>query len=458
MFVYVPRSRALPAHFTMYPKLSILAPLLVLGGFVNSRAAFGQPLPAPPPGVATARAGRTGIRELPTSDGMTVDQAVERFLKENLELRTMHDEIAMASADVEAAGQAPQALLLTEARVGGIKTRKIQPRELISRAWINTLVARAARCVVEAQYQDAVRTRVDTLYGAFVDVQSAQTTVSAAEAALRGMDELLKLAQGLQKAGQVSEAAVVANRVNREIDASSLDEAKIALLKAELVLADLLNCSVAQIEQAKVPAELEIAIGRVTESPPLDELIQTALTHRPDLRAYQLGIHRAQLDWLKALIEPLTQITTYRLPDGVELAPKGQAAKAPAARSMSLVTLPMPVFNRGKLKRSAINVDQTRTELTQLERKVRLEVSQARMNYDLARKTVNRFRDQVFPLVQSQRDGSFQQWKEGEATMADFLQAQSKSNETAVRFQNARVSLRRSMLALNTAVGKRVMP
>ena len=101
------------------------------------------------------------------------------------------------------------------------RTYNIQPRELIPRSWINTLVARAAKRVIEAQYDDAVRKRVDSLYTAFVDVQAAQMTVGSAEAALRGMDRLLELAPALRSSGQVTEVPVASTKTDREIGAAS---------------------------------------------------------------------------------------------------------------------------------------------------------------------------------------------------------------------------------------------
>ena len=97
-----------------------------------------------------------------------------------------------------------------------------------------------------------------------------------------------------------------------------------------------------------------------------------AITHRPDLRAYRLGLDRAQLDRLKALIEPLNQITVYRLPDGLALPGRTETGRGCARPPGvgSLVTLPMVVLNQGALQRAAINVEQTRTELANIEHKV----------------------------------------------------------------------------------------
>jgi len=388
---------------------------------------------------------------------MTLDQAVDRFLKENLELRAMSDEIPMAQADVEAAGQPPQAYVLIKVGTNGIKTWHVQPRELILKRWVQTLVARAAKRVLEAQYQDAVRTRVDDLSTAFVDVQAAQMSVSFAEVALRGLERLLQVAQSLQKAAQVSNVDVASSKTECELGASSLEEAKTALHKAKLVLANLLNLPDAEVDRLKVRFDLESSTFRSPAAPSVEELIRIALTHRPDLHAYRLGLHRAQLDWLKALVEPLNQITVCPLPERLELVAMRQQGNAFAGSLSVLVSLPTTIRNRGALDRATINVGQTRTEVVRIERKVILEVRQARLDYEQSRATVDRFRKEIMPNARATRDNRFRQFTAGEGPLADYLESQRKYNDRALQYRNTLIRHRRSMLTLNTAVGERMM-
>ena len=87
----------------------------------------------------------------------------------------------MARADVETAGQPPQAYLLIDVGVGGIKTADGPSREPASARWVRILAARAALRVLEAQYDAAVRTRVNSLHTAFVDVREARDPVNYAK-------------------------------------------------------------------------------------------------------------------------------------------------------------------------------------------------------------------------------------------------------------------------------------
>jgi outer membrane protein, heavy metal efflux system len=387
-----------------------------------------------------------------------LNQAVDRFLKENLELRAMRQEIPMAQADVEAAGQPPQEYLLVEVGPNGIRTSRIRPLELIPRRWVDTWVARAVKRVLEAQYQDAVRTRVDNVYTAVVDLDAAQKSVSFNEVGLRGLETLLKLQMGLQKTGQISDAEVVKIKNHRESGAIAVAESKTALQKAKLKLANLLNLKDAEGAQLKVIVDMDGTTSRPRNPPPIEELIRMALNQRPDLKAYRLGVERAQLDWLKAVIEPLNQIALRPWPDPKNGAGNRQLGQGLPGSMTSLITLPTTVHNRGKLKRAAINAEQARTELTRVERAVVLEVRQARLEYDQSRSTCDRLQNEILPNTQIIRDNSHRQYLGGQVPLTDYLAGQQEYNDRVLQYVNAQVRLRRSALALDTAVGERVIP
>jgi cobalt-zinc-cadmium efflux system outer membrane protein len=320
------------------------------------------------------------------------------------------------------------------------------------------LVARAVKRVLEAQYEDAVRTRVDRLYTAFIDLEEAQRSVSFSESGLRGLESLLKLQLNLEKTGQTSAADVARIKTRRDLSASAVLESKAVLQKAKLDLANLLNLSDIEAVELKVSGDLEGTTNQPRRLAPTEEMIRLALSQRPDLKAYRLGLARAHLDWLKVLIEPLNQVVWRRWPGEIVGAGARQERKAPPGNMTALITLPTMVRNRAKLKRASINVEQSRTELAKVERAVVLEVHQARLEYDQARSACDIFRNEVLPKAEQLRDTLFRQFSGGEVTLTDYLSAQQEYNDRIFQAIKASVRLRRSALALNTAVGARIMP
>jgi outer membrane protein, heavy metal efflux system len=391
-------------------------------------------------------------------DGMTLGQAIDRFLKENLELRAMRDEIAMARADVEAAGQPPQAHLLIDVGVGGIETRLVQPGEFILARWARILAARAAMRVTEAQYDDAVRTRLDNLCTAFVNAQEARTRVDFAGVNLRGIQGLVSRSETLVKIGQIKQADLSELKTRRDLAALARAEAEITLRKTTLVLANLLNLPDADAEKLRLSDDEAETAATAREAPAVEDLILRARDHRPDLRAYRLGLERAQLEWLKALVEPLNQIKVHPWPEPPDSLRARQPRNEQIWRVTAIVTLPTTIRNRGVLKRAAINVAQTRTELAKVERGVVLDVRKARMDYEQYRSTLDRLRQEIIPEARKARDDVFRLFQGGEISLTESLDAQRDFNERLHQYREGIFRLRRSMLALDTAVGERIMP
>jgi cobalt-zinc-cadmium efflux system outer membrane protein len=382
-----------------------------------------------------------------------LDQAVERFLKENLELRAMRDEVLMAQADIEAAGQPPQAYRLITVGTNGIKTWHIQPRSPILKPWIQILVARTIERAREAQYQDAVRLRVDELYTAYLDVDEAQVWERYGKAALQGSERLLQFTRDMQKSGIISQGDGMRVHTEHEIAALKVAETATALRKARLVLASMLGLPDATVDQLRLHDDQADSNTAPPDAPPTEELLRSAVIHRPDLRAHRLGLLRALLDWLKALIEPLDQIRLDLWPDRPDLVRPGHDGNAAPRGISAVVTLPTAVRNRAMLKRATINVRQTKTELARVERQVGLDVRTASFDYRQARSAA-RSRREALDHARTLRDSEFKQYQKGEVSSATFLEAQRKYNDVLTLYLKETIRLGRSKLLLKTAVGE----
>ena len=299
--------------------------------------------------------------------GLTLDQAVDRLLKQNLELRGQHAEIDMAAADIEAAGQPPRASLFIDVGLDGIRLRTTRFHELIPRRWADTLVALKAKRVLEALYQDAERLLVDKLYTAFVNLQSAENRAAFAKKTFRGVENLHKRMETFEKARAIEPSALARAKAEREVAAIAAGDAEAELKKSRFVLGNLLNLPDAEVGRLRVSDDPKNITSPAGDPPAADELIRRALHHRPDLRAYRLGVERAQADWLKALVEPLSQITFGPWLERRDRPGPRRAGHAPARGLGFVITEPASIRNRGALKRAEINLKQARTQLAKVE-------------------------------------------------------------------------------------------
>jgi cobalt-zinc-cadmium efflux system outer membrane protein len=402
--------------------------------------------------------------------GLTLDQAIEMLVRENLDLRSKSLELPQADADILTAGLRANPLLFGDGQLvpygqydsvtnpGGPAQYDANislPFDVTRKRVARQRVAVQAKRVLEAQYQDAVRQGISNLYTAYVDVLSARETVRFATASVNGLNKLVDATKAQHQQTLKSQMDVNQTTIQRDAAALGLMEAEAALYNARLSLAVLLNIP----SEYAANLELRGTVHDIAPPPPTaNELIPIALRMRPDLAAYQLAIQRAQADerlaranWMQD-VYVVYQPFTYQ--DNVPY-------RAPSSRSWGLgATAAVPIFdrNQGNIRRAQINVDQTRLEYATLERTVIAEVQQAHLEYQTTRAAIERIERDLLPAARQVLDTNLKLYQEGQEDIFVWLGAQREYNDLVRQYRDTLVAHRRSMLKLNTAVGQRLLP
>jgi cobalt-zinc-cadmium efflux system outer membrane protein len=400
------------------------------------------------------------------ADGLTLDAAIERLVRSNLELRALAVELPMADADILTASLRANPLLYADSqlipygrysreRPGGPVQYDLNityPLDVSGKRRARMLVACRARRVLEAQYQDAVRRKIDNLYTAFVDVLAARETVRFAETSVAGLREIEDLSRNLYEQQSISLADYNRARVQ-------LRTAEVALLDAEETLHDTthaLGNLLGYTDEESESLELRGSIRDPFPPPPASETLeQIALATRPDLVAFRLGVQRAEADVALARANRFEDIFVLYQPfTAQDTAPRD-------AYSWALgVTVPLPLYNRnqGNLRRAQLNVTQTQIEVADLERRVILEVHRTLREYNLTRQSAARFETSILDEARQSRDTAAESFRAGEIDQLRFLEAQRVYNDVVRQYRDLLVRHRRSMLLLNTVVGHRILP
>jgi cobalt-zinc-cadmium efflux system outer membrane protein len=409
-----------------------------------------------------------GLDEGPP-DGLTLDEAIARLIRDNLDLRARFLEIPQARADVLTASLRSNPVLYADGqlipygqyspqRPGGPVQYDLNitwPLDVSHKRRARTEVAERALRVLEAQYQDAVRLSIDNLHTAFVDVLAARQTVWYARASVEGLDRILEVTEALKAQGERSAADVNRVRILRNAAQIGLVDAEATLRGTQRILATLLNFPPPHAASLDVRGTLR---DLVPPPPPLDVLNQIALGQRPDLIAFRLGIARAEADVRLAEANRLSDVFLLYQPFTYQ---DNSPFNAQSATSWALgVTVPLPLFNRnqGNIQRAVINVAQTRLELEALEHQVLTEVEQALREYEVSRSAVARIETDLLPTARQVRNDTFQLFTGGGAPVMDYLNAQRDYNELVRQYRDTLARHRRSMLSLNTALGLRLLP
>jgi cobalt-zinc-cadmium efflux system outer membrane protein len=428
-----------------------------------------QPLPAPTPLFYGRLEIPRGREDEGPPDGVTLDQAVERYVHQNLELRAKFYEIPQARADILTASLRANPILYADAqlvpygsfspqRPGGPTQYDMNishPIDYSHKRRARTALAGHAMRVTEALYQDEVRRGINTLCMAYVDFLAARRTVTYARVSVAGLTEFVRANEALYQRGATPSADVDQARSERAVAAISLLDSEEALRQRKRVLAELLNVPAYQSDAL----ELRGAIDAVEVNlPPEPELLQIALSGRADVVAYRLGVQTAEAGRRLALANRFSD--AYLLYQPFTYQNNAPFGKGDVPAWALGITVPLPVYNRnqGNIARAEINVTQSEVQLAMIERRVQTEVLQALSEYRTTRTIVARIRDEILPALRSAIDARDRLFREGEVTVFAYLEQTRKYNETAKAYLDAAVRHRKSMLLLNTALGERIMP
>ena len=420
-----------------------------------------------------------GTLEIPSQDddgppdGVTLDRAIDITLERSMDLRSKLYEVPMARADILQAnlrsnpvfyqdGQLLQyrgsSTQFTRAAPGGpsqFDTNISYPLDISHKRQARTTVASRAERVLEAQYQDAVRNRIDDVYTAYAIALGARQTVRYSNESLKSLQQLQALTQQLHEKGQIALAELNAVKIKLRIARLGLHDSETAYVKAKLDLGSLMNLT---NDEAR-SMELRGTIADVAPPPPpLAELSRIALESRPDVLSFRIGVERAEADVRLAKANAYSDVYVLWQPFTFQdNSPYGLKSQYSWALG---VTVPLPLYNRnqGGIARAKLNVSQSGLQLADLERQLRIDVEKAVQEYNITRRLVADLHDEVIPEATQVRDAAFRMWTGGETSMIVYLLAQLDYNDVVKRYIDTAIRHRQSMLALNTAVGRRILP
>jgi cobalt-zinc-cadmium efflux system outer membrane protein len=416
----------------------------------------------------------TGTLDLPADDhdgppdGLLLDQAIDRLLTCNYDLRRIYEQLPKADADRLSAGLRNNPFLFLSADsipYGSFSPQRpgatnyditlIQPIDVSGKRRSRILVADRAKEVREAQYQNAVRREIDRLYTAFADVLEARETLLAARAGVAQDHRLAEATGALRQRGAVSQADVAETAVRRFDSEQTMHAAEHALRQARRNLATLLALPADGADQLAVRDSVH---DRSPAPPSVEALVALALQVRPDLAAHRLGVTRARAEFQMQRSEGLEDVYLFYSPyHSTNFAPQDKQVATGWALG---VLVPIPVLNRnqGNIARARSNITQTQLALEGLERTVANEVQNAAADYRATGEAVRGYEQEGLPAINRLRQETFREYADGKQTLGAYLSIQGKYNDMVRRYLAALVRHRRAMLALNTAVAQRLLP
>ncbi len=403
-----------------------------------------------------------------SSDGLTLNAAIEQLLNASYDLAAKFQDIPKARADILSAGLRNDPVLFVSATqlpyqrytaqrpgVPLYDITLVQPVDISGKHRTSIRVAEHEYRVLEARYQDAVRHEIDKLYMAWVDVLGARAARTTAQADAASLAKLVETARRrVQQGGLQARSELTALSLRKARAELALQEAEVALRRARRQLAVLLVLP-ERADSLKLDGSLH---DRAPPPPSTDELIRTALKSRPDLISYRLTVERAQAQVRQARAEGIEDLFLFFSP--YQASDFSAEGKQPANGWEFGVLLPFPALNRnqGNVARARANVTQSGIEAESVEQQAIAEVRRAAMEYDVSRNEVRRYERELLPGVRDIKDDKYRLYASGNEAVDSYLIAQRDYNDIVRQYWEALIRHRRAMLELNTAVGQRILP
>jgi outer membrane protein, heavy metal efflux system len=292
---------------------------------------------------------------------------------------------------------------------------------------------------------DLDRTLIFTLRTAFVRALQEKAVLDLAKENLAYYDQVLGVNRERYKAGDIAQVDLDRLEIQRVQYESDLQTAEVNLRTAKIQLLALLNDRT-PIDQFDVTGPFDFSVRLV----PLDDIRQTALDTRPDLKAALQAVDKAKTDHKLAVANGSTDPTF-----GFDF---GRNPPIDQYFGFS-VNIPLRIFDRNQGEKQRTGLDIGRNE-----RLADAARAQVFSDVDSAYATVNSniillqpYKDRYLKQAERIRDTISFSYEHGAASLLDFLNAQADYRSVQVNYLNLVASYLSAAGQLNLAVGREVI-
>lgn len=376
----------------------------------------------------TLRAGQIGIDESKASE-------TTAYLRPNPNLALLADQI-----DPFPGGEAHGtfAFLLPSATLTYLHERQ-HKRELRLES------AQDATKIAVSGQADLERTLLFNLRTAFVQTLQEKAILDLARENLSYYDHLLNVNRDRYKAGAIAQVDLDRLELQRVQYESDLQTAEVNLRTAKIQLLALLN-ERTPIEQFDVTGPFEFS----TEIAPLDDVRQSAIDTRPDLKVALQSIDKAKTDHRLAVANGSTDPTF-----GFDV---GRNAPIDEYIGFS-VTIPLRIFdrNQGEKLRTQLDIDRNEKIMEATRAQVFSDVDSAYATVASTVILLQPYKDRYLQQALRVRDTISFSYEHGAASLLDFLNAQADYRTVQVNYLNLVASYLDAAGQLNLAVGREVI-
>jgi outer membrane protein, heavy metal efflux system len=303
----------------------------------------------------------------------------------------------------------------------------------------------ATKIAVSSQ-ADLERTLVFNLRESFIQTLQGKAVLALAKENLAYYDHVLGVNRERYRAGAIAQVDLDRLEIQRVQYESDLQTAEVGLRTAKIQLLALLNDRT-PVDQFDVTGPYDFS----DQISPLDEVRQSALDTRPDLRAQLQSVEKAKTDHKLAIADGSTDPTfgfdVGRNPPIDEYVGVG-------------VSIPLRIFdrNQGEKKRTQLDIDRNQRLLDAARAQVFSDVDSAYVTVTSTVTLLQPYKEHYLQQASRIRDTISFSYEHGAASLLDFLNAQADYRAVQLSYLNLTASYLEAANQLNLAVGREVLP
>jgi outer membrane protein, heavy metal efflux system len=311
--------------------------------------------------------------------------------------------------------------------------------------------AKKATLVAQYSHEDLDRTLLFNLRSAFVSTLQAKAVLQLAKDNLAYYDHILQISRDRFDAGDIAQIDLDRLELQRVQYESDLQTAEVNLRTAKIQLLTLLNDRTS-IEQFDVSGSYDFS----DQLFPQDELRKMAFDSRPDLKGAIEAIDKAETDHKLAVANGSTDPTL-----SAWYTHNASTNNPVAVDTLGVsVSIPLRIFdhNQGEKLRTQLDIARNQRLRDAAQAAV---LSDVDSGYATVNSTLNLLRPYKTKYLQQSvrvRDTIFFSYRNGGASLLDFLNAESDYRTVQLSYVNLVGSYLIAAAQLNMAVGREVIP
>jgi outer membrane protein, heavy metal efflux system len=311
--------------------------------------------------------------------------------------------------------------------------------------------AKDATKVAESQHQDLERTLTFNLRNAFVQTLQAKAVLKLAQVDLEYYDKIIEISRNRYRAGDIAQVDFDRIELQRVQYEQELQTALVSLRTSKIQLLQLIH-ERTPLDKFDVDGPFEFS-SALTD---LDQVRQTALDSRPDLRAAIEQIEQSKAAHKLAVANGSTDPTvsgwwTHN--------PSFNNPNALDTLGLS-VSIPLRIFdrNQGEKKRTQIDIDKSQQLTEQSRAQVFSDVDSSYAQVESNITLLKPYKDKYLDQSTRVRDTVTYSYRQGGASLTDFLNAQSEYRTVQLAYLQLIGTYLTAANQLNLAVGREVVP